>query len=62
VDLPKDRTYNLINTLHRIKPKLPILILTDMITEKKNNGTYTIYIDNKFNQTDLINSLNVLEL
>ena len=62
VDLPKDRTYNLINTLHRIKPKLPILILTDMITEKKNNGTYTIYIDNKFNQTDLINSLNVLEV
>jgi hypothetical protein len=65
VDLPEDRTDNLINTLHGIKPKLPILILTNNINKdalRSNKSTNIIYISRTFNQTDLVNSLNVLDV
>lgn len=65
VDLPDERLDNLIKTLHGIKPKLPILVLTDNIKKDKfknesNNG-YIISLNSNFNQAELMTNLNMLK-
>ena len=63
VDLAEERLDNLMKALHDIKPKLPIIVLTDS-TDKRNfkyGSRYTIPLSRNFNQTELITNLNLLK-
>ena len=64
VDLAEERLDNLMKALHDIKPKLPIIVLTDN-TDKGNfkygSSRNTISLSRNFNQTELITNLNHLK-
>ena len=64
VDLAEERLDNLMKALHDIKPKLPIIVLTDN-TDKGNlkygSSRNTISLSRNFNQTELITNLNLLK-